>query len=97
MSLHCHSHARRVGWYNNGMVSGHQGVTSLAQLLPQEGGKLSSSEVVVHNHRGKRFCAQPTLQPCDACCRVTARSKTVLRCFYVFLHAAEDTQSYKLH
>lgn len=41
------------------------------------------------------FCAQPALQPCNACCRAMARCKTTLRCFYVLLHAAKDTQSDK--
>lgn len=43
------------------------------------------------------FYAQPVLQLSVTCCRVTVRSKKILRCPYVLSHAAEDIQSYKLH
>lgn len=68
-----------------------------AQLLPQEGGELSSSGLVAHHQKGKCFHAQPVLQLGVACCRVTMRSKNILECPYVLLHAAEDIRSYKLH
>lgn len=78
-------------------LGGSAGIVSwgytMAQLPLWGGGELSNFTVVVHNHNSK--CFQPQL--CDACCRVTIRSKTVLRPFHVLLHAAENTWSYKPH
>ena len=80
-----------------GTALGHHGVTAPAPLLPRGGGELSSCGVLGHSREGKCFCAWVGLHLCDACCKAMARAQTVLRCFCLPLHAAEDTKSHKLH
>lgn len=46
-----------------GTVLGLHRVTLLPQVPLWGGGELSSSEVVVDNHEGKCFHAQPALRP----------------------------------